>query len=243
MTSVPDSAVAAQRISHGNRLHRLRIARVVQETCDARSFVFEAPFAVGGYLAGQFLTFRVVVDGEERLRSYSMSSSPAVDTFAQVTVKRVPGGVVSNWMNDVLTAGDVIEATRPTGSFVPDSAGHDVVAFAGGSGITPVFSIVKTVLEAAPERRVRLLYANRDRESVIFRDQLLEMAERYGPRLSVTFHHDCDAGIVDRHTVGHMLDSAAADAEYFLCGPEPFTALTQGVLAGHGVDTGRVRSE
>ncbi|MFE9325070.1 2Fe-2S iron-sulfur cluster-binding protein [Nocardia sp. NPDC052278] len=241
---IPALAVKTEP-SAARGLHRVRITRVVQETPDTRSFVLEVPPRYA-YRAGQFLTFRVVVDGQEHYRSYSLSSAPAVDALAQVTVKRMPGGVVSNWMNDVLTVGDEVETSTPAGGFVLDARDGEVVAFAGGSGITPVFSIVKTVLATSP-RRVRLLYANRDHESVIFRRDLVELAERYGPRFAVTFHHDCDADVVDRATIEQWLDTVggetAGDAEYFVCGPEPFMELVESVLATGGVDTERVHSE
>src|SRR3954449_1168514 len=126
-------------------VYSLRVARVIREAMDASSFIFEVPAQFAEkyvYQAGQFLTFRVEVAGVSYLRSYSMSS--AVGEELQVTVKRVPGGVVSNWMNDTLRAGDEIEATVPTGAFVLGDAGREIVAFAAGSGITPVFSILKT---------------------------------------------------------------------------------------------------
>ena len=113
--------------------------RVLGETADASSFVLEVPPELEqafAYRAGQFVTHRVRIDGQSYLRSYSMSSSPDVDDEFQVTVKRVAGGVVSNWMIDSLQAGDVIETTCPAGVFCLATDDADVVAFAGGSGIT-----------------------------------------------------------------------------------------------------------
>src|SRR5436190_14433686 len=138
---------------HG--FHAVRIARVVQETAEASSFVLDIPVELAegfAYEAGQFCTFRVWIDGEPHLRCYSMSSSPDIDADLQVTVKRVPGGVVSNWMIDGLAVGDVIETTCPAGVFCLGADAGDVVAFAAGSGITPVLSIVKTALATTSSR-------------------------------------------------------------------------------------------
>ncbi|RAY16929.1 ferredoxin [Actinomadura craniellae] len=225
-------------------VHALRVVRAVRETADARSFVFEIPAELADkyiYQAGQFLTFRLELDGRTHLRSYSMSSSPAIDDQVRVTVKRVSGGVVSNWMNDTLQPGDEIEATVPAGAFVLGEVERDVVAFAGGSGITPVFSIVKTAL-ATSSRRVRLLYANRDRDSVIFGAELAELAERYGDQLAVTHHHDADSGLVREGEIRPLLDSAG-DAEFYLCGPEPFMELVERTLLAAGVGTDRIHIE
>src|SRR3954466_187036 len=131
-----------EAVGRDHAFHPLPIARVVQETADAASFVLEIPPALATafeYRAGQFVTNRVRIDGQPHLRCYSMSSSPDVDDEFQITVKRVPGGVVSNWMIDELRPGHVIETTCPAGVFclrAEDAADADIVAFAGGSGIT-----------------------------------------------------------------------------------------------------------
>src|SRR5438270_486832 len=183
--------------------HPLRVVRVVGETADASSFVLEVPPELKqafAYRAGQFVTHRVRIDGQSYLRSYSMSSSPDVDEEFQVTVKRVAGGVVSNWMIDTLRPGDLIETTCPAGVFCFGADDADVVAFAGGSGITPVFSLVKTAL-ATTSRPVHLLYANRDRDSIIFGDELERFAERYPDRLDVVHHLDVEQGFIDGDSV------------------------------------------
>jgi len=161
---------------HG--FHPLRVQRVVQETRDTKSFVFDVPTDLHdafAYQAGQFCTFRLPVGDDELLRCYSMSSSPDVDAELVLTVKRVAGGRVSNWLLDEVREGDELALTRPAGVFTLRDRPTPIVAFAGGSGITPVISIVKSAL-ATTGRRVRLLYANRDARSVIFQRQLDELA-------------------------------------------------------------------
>lgn len=143
------------------------------------------------YLAGQFLTFRLC----GTLRSYSMSSSPDTDGSLMVTVKRVPGGLVSGWMHEHLGPGDVVEVTPPAGVFCLRDTAAPMVAFGAGSGITPILSLVKSAL-AVTDRRVRVLTANRDSDSVIFRDTLGELAGRYPGRLEIRHHLDEEHGFV-----------------------------------------------
>lgn len=231
--------------AHG--YHHLRVKEVVQETHDARSFVLDVPAELAdtfGYKAGQFCTFRVRITGEQHLRSYSMSSAPETDRDLTVTVKRVPGGVVSNWFNDRVAAGDVLELTRPAGVFCVRNSERPVVAFCGGSGITPVMSIAKSAL-AATVRPVRLLYANRDRASVIFDDELRSLGDRQAGRLDVHLHLDTDGGFLDAGTVAGFAASAAPglDGDFYICGPGPFMDLVEATLLGAGVDAGRISIE
>jgi ferredoxin-NADP reductase len=221
-------------MAHG--YHVVKVARVIRETADAATFVVDAAFT---YDAGQFLTFRVHVDGEPHVRCYSMSSAPAVDDELRVTVKRVPGGVVSNWMLDTLDAGDEVEVQAPAGFFRLTASDGDLVLFAAGSGITPVFSLLKTAL-ATTDRRVRLLYANHDRDSVIFAGELDALVRQYGDRLDVVHRLDVEHGYVD---AGAVAPFATGDAEFYVCGPTPFMGVVEHALLAGGVDAGRIHVE
>lgn len=236
---------ASQReVPRDHGFHPLRVTRVVRETAEAASFTLDVPAELRGayaYEAGQFLTFRFRIDGQRHLRSYSMSSSPAVDADLAVTVKRVPGGLVSNWMNETLRPGDVVEATVPAGAFCLRPGDGEVVAFAAGSGITPVFSLLKTAL-ATTTRRVRLLYANRDRDAVIFGADLDALVERYADRLEVVHHLDVEQGFVDADALAPFVE-AAAGAECYICGPTPFMDIAEGGLLAHGVAAARIHIE
>lgn len=214
---------------HG--FHPVRIKRIIQETADTRTYVLDTSF---DYQAGQFLTFKVC----GTLRSYSMSSSPATDPELTTTVKRVPGGLVSNWMHDNLSPGDLLEATLPAGVFCLRETGAPLVAFSGGSGITPVLSLVKTAL-ATTDRRVRLLTADRDGESVIFRAALAELAGRYPERLEVHHHLDSLTGFVTETRVKEFT-ADARDADFYICGPDPFMDLVERALLAHGADPGQL---
>jgi ferredoxin-NADP reductase len=221
------------RRAHG--YHHLTVKQVVDETHDAKSFVLDVPADLRDlfeYRPGQFCTFRIHVDGEEYLRSYSMSSAPETDTDLTVTVKRVPGGVASNWLLDHVVAGDVLETTRPAGVFCLQERGTPVVAFCGGSGVTPVISLAKSAL-ASTTRSVSVVYANRGRDSVIFDAMWGEMGRAQPERLAVHHHLDEDSGFLDTEAVGRFV--VRPDADFYICGPGPFMDLVEATLLGAGV--------
>ena len=208
---------------HDHEYHSLTVADVVDETADTRSFVLEIPSGLEeafAYTAGQFCTFRATIDGEPVVRCYSMSSSPDTPDLFTTTVKRVPGGRMSNWMNDNLAAGDTIDVLRPSGLFVLQETDAPVVAFAGGSGITPVISIVKSAL-ATTDRRIRLVYANRSADSVIFADELERLSSASGGRLSIHHHLDSERGFLDAAQCAAFVGDDS-EADFYLCGPGPY---------------------
>jgi ferredoxin-NADP reductase len=216
--------------------HSLAVAEVVEETADTKSFVLDIPPELEGtfsYAAGQFCTFRATIDGETVVRCYSMASSPDVGDAFKTTVKRVPGGRMSNWMNDALSAGDAIEVLRPSGLFVLHETDAPIVAFAGGSGITPVISIVKSAL-ATTTRPIVLVYANRDADSVIFRDELDALESGSPGRLSVHHHLDSDAGFLDPPACAALVGERAG-AHFYVCGPGPYMDTVEAGLELVGV--------
>jgi ferredoxin-NADP reductase len=208
---------------------------VLDETDDAKSFVLDIPAAMQetfGYRPGQFCTFRLSIAGNEYLRSYSMSSAPETDPELTVTVKRVAGGVVSNWLLDHVSAGDVLETTRPAGVFCLRDTDAPVVAFCGGSGITPVMSIVKSALTSTG-RTVKVVYANRDRDSVIFAGALDELCRIHSGRIEIHHHLDAEAGFLDADAVVRLAGDPRAD--FYICGPGPFMDLVESTLRRMGV--------
>jgi ferredoxin-NADP reductase len=207
---------------------RATVSRIIKETADTRTFVLdphEKPFS---YRAGQFCTFHVTVDGEELYRSYSMSSAPETDSELMTTVKRVAGGKVSNWLVDNVVEGDELSMTRAAGTFVLSPTSVPLLAFAGGSGVTPILSLAKSVL-ATTERAVRILCADRDRASVIFEAAIDELVQRYPDRLSVDRHIDAERGLLDPDAVTKFV-GCDTDAECYVCGPEGFMAVVRSAL-------------
>lgn len=223
------------------RARRLRVAEVVRETGDACSLVFDVPDELSGefsYRPGQFLTVRVPADGGAVARCYSLSSSPETGDRPAITVKRA--GYGSAWLVDHVAEGDELDVLPPAGTFTPDSLDADLLLFAGGSGITPVMSIVKSAL-ARGRGQVALIYANRDENSVIFARQLRELAAG-NPRLAVIHWLDSVQG----HPAPAALAALARpfkDYEPFLCGPEPMMEAAREALSALGVEGRRIRTE
>jgi ferredoxin-NADP reductase len=216
--------------------HDLDVVAVIDETADTKSFVLEIPSDLEptfAYTAGQFCTFRATIDGDSVVRCYSMSSSSDVDDRFTTTVKRVPGGRMSNWMNDVLAPGDTIEVMRPAGLFVLHDHGAPIVAFAGGSGITPVISIIKSAL-ANTTREIVLVYANRSADAVIFADELERLRATSSGRLSVHHHLDAERGFLDAAACAALVGERA-DADFYVCGPGPYMDTVEAGLELLGV--------
>ena len=226
---------------HDHEYHDLTVVDVIDETPDTRSFVLEIPPALHEaftYAAGQFCTFRATIEDESVVRCYSMSSSPDTDDPFTTTVKRVPDGLMSNWMNDTLESGDSIEVLRPTGLFVLHEHDRPVVAFAGGSGITPVISIIKSAL-ATTDRRIVLVYANRGPEAVIFADELERLRGASGGRLSLHHHLDSELGFLDAAQCAALVGDVSF-ADFYICGPGPYMDTVEAGLAMLGVESSQV---
>ena len=225
--------------------HELRVARTIAETHDSVSIVLEIPAALEQafhYRAGQFLTFKVPYQGRVLSRSYSLSSSPDVEREHKVTVKRVELGRISNWMNERVRPGAPLMVVPPAGLFVLDAAAtRDLFFWSGGSGITPCISLIKSAL-ATTQRRMQLVYANRDARSIIFREELEALARAHPARL--TLHHSLDdeRGFVGAADV-HARVGGALDQDFYLCGPAAFMDTVEHALREQGVARERIHIE
>jgi 3-ketosteroid 9alpha-monooxygenase subunit B len=232
-------------VSPQRTFHQLQVAEVVTETDDACSLVFTVPPELSGefaYRPGQFLTVRVPHDGQGSVaRCYSLSSSPHTADRHTITIKRVEDGYASNWLADNVTAGTVLDALPPAGMFSPQSLDTDFLLFAGGSGITPVMSIVKSAL-ARGRGRITLIYTNRDERSVIFSQDLRRLAAEAGSRLLVLHWLDSLQGPPTAAAMA-ALARPYASREVFLCGPDPYMAVVRGALAQLGVPAQRIHIE
>ena len=222
----------------------VRVTRVIEETADSRSLEFEVPEALAErlrYRPGQFLTLRVPHQGGWLPRCYSLSSTPLLDEPLRVTIKRVRDGRASNWLCDAVQAGDTLQVLAPAGVFVPRQLGADLLLFGGGSGITPVLSILRSALLAGTGR-ILLIYANRDEASVIFRDSLKVLASAHPQRLQVIHWLDSVQGIA---SVSQLAELARpfVSAEAFICGPGPFMDAAVAALQALGMPSAQVHVE
>jgi len=239
--------------------HALRVAEVIAETSDANSIRFDLPVELRdrfAFKAGQHLTLRATIDGEEVRRNYSLCTAPAEQDW-MVTVKRIGGGLFSNWIGDRLKVGDTIDVMPPHGSFTtqldPARARH-VVGIAGGSGITPVMSLIKTLLRDEPDSRFTLLYGNRDSSSVIFLEALAGLKDKHLGRFEL-YHfleqeeQDIDLfnGMLNRERCAEAIACLVADAadvsDWFICGPGPMMDAAEGALLDRNVPRERIHIE
>jgi len=224
--------------------YSLRVREVIDDTADAKSIVFEVPpehAEAFRYRPGQFLTLRIAHEGRHLLRCYSLASSPLLDEPPRVTVKRVAQGRVSNWICDRVKAGDAIDVKPPAGHFTPHSIDVDFLFFAGGSGITPIFSIISSALVAG-RGRLYLIYANRDEDSVIYCDQLNALENQHPARLKIVHLLDSVQGLP---TVAQLAELSREwiGADCYVCGPEAFMECALEALRGLGVAPNRIHVE
>ncbi|MEV5970793.1 ferredoxin--NADP reductase [Streptomyces sp. NPDC051921] len=207
----------------------VRVVEAVRETSDAVSLVLD-PGADGlAYRPGQFLTVRIPGGGA---RCYSLASSPHTGEPPRITVKRVPGGAGSGWICDRVAVGDALEVLPPAGTFGPADLDRDLLLVAGGSGITPVVSVAKSALTAG-RARVALVYANRDQASVIFRDELRELAEDFPGRFTLTHWLESLQGLPTAELLGPLL-APHADRDAYLCGPVPLMDAAETAVRAAG---------
>ncbi|MCP5261231.1 MAG: phenylacetate-CoA oxygenase/reductase subunit PaaK [Rhodoferax sp.] len=240
------------------RFHSLTVRQVHSTTRDAIAVTFELPpelAAAFDYVQGQYLTLRTTLDGQEVRRSYSICSA-VQDRRLRVAIKRVGGGLFSNWAAEHLRPGIAIDVMPPQGQFhlplEPDARRH-VVAFAAGSGITPVLSIVKTTLLAEPHSQVTLVYGNRSSGSVMFKEELEDLKDSYLGRFNLVWIMSREAqdielfnGRIDYdkccQLLEHWIDPAGIDAA-FVCGPQDMMLAIERALRDKGVDPTRIKTE
>ena len=230
------------------RFHSLKVKDIKRETTDAVSIAFDVPPQIQHefqFKQGQYITVKLNVNGEEIRRSYSLCSSPYGDKEWRVAVKEVADGRASTYMNRTLKEGDVMEVMTPMGNFHSVLSGNNkkhYVLFAGGSGITPMMSIIKSVLYVEKQSKLTLIYANRDEDSTIFNAELEKIVSENADKLTLvnvydapkTAVNDLQKGLltVDRvKAIVDHYDAKNAD-EYFICGPAPMMENIKQALEG-----------
>ena len=230
------------------RFHTLKVKDIRRETADAVSIAFDIPLAIQHeyqYKQGQYITVKLTVNGEELRRSYSICTSPYSEKELRVAVKEVKDGRASTLMNRTWKVGDAIEVMTPMGNFSSVLSGNNkkqYVLFAGGSGITPMMSILKSVLYIEKQSTVTLVYANRDEDSVIFKSEIEKIVSENADRVKVlnvydtpkTQVSDLQKGLLSVDRVKAIVENYGgvnAD-EYFICGPGPMMENIKQALEG-----------
>ena len=237
------------------KFYQLRVCQIQKTTRDAIVVSLEPELGEHfNFIQGQYLTFRKHFGGEEVRRSYSICSGKD-DRQLQVGIKRVDGGAFSNWANSDLRVGDILESMLPMGNFYSQADGQNAqyLAFAGGSGITPILSILKTGLKGELESKYTLIYANRNINTIMFRQELEDLKDIYLDRLSIIHiledgSQDIDLfqGLVDGKKCVELfngwIDIKSVDMA-FICGPKAMMTTISGALKAHGLDERQIRFE
>ena len=238
----------------------LVVKKAVKETADATTFYFGIPENLKdtfAYKAGQYLTFEIEIGGEKVRRSYSLCTFPDVDSDPAVTVKLVENGKMSTFFNTSVKEGDTLQVMPPMGKFVVNSdpsKANNFVLFGGGSGITPLMGISKQVLNTEQNSNVTLVYANRNPDSVIFKQVLADMEKTYGSRFKVIHSYDSAPftwfglkGMLTTDKIENIVKQKIGGSydqyHYLTCGPGPMMEVVKSGLAQIGVPNDQISIE
>lgn len=237
------------------KFHPLTVTDIRNTTKDAVAVTLDPQGSDDfDFIQGQYLTFKLDLDGTELRRSYSICVAPGHGL--QVAIKKVPGGAFSTWANEELAVGDVLYALPPMGQFhapIDTTAARHYLVFAGGSGITPVLSVMQTVLDREPRSHVTLVYANRSVSSIMFREEIEALKNTHLGRLNVVHILEQDAQDIDLFTgrldadkcdrlFANWLDIKSVDLA-FICGPQPMMETIAAALERHGIDPSAIKYE
>lgn len=241
-----------------SRFIPLTVTGIKHDTRDSVVITLKPPAEANGefkFIQGQYLTFRRVFDGEEMRRSYSICAG-VNDGVLRVGIKKVDGGWFSSWANEELKVGDTLDAMKPMGNFhsaLKPEETRRYLGFAGGSGITPMISLIKTVLEAEPKSTFTLVYGNRSTSAIMFREELEDIKNIHMGRLNIVHILESEAGEIELFSgrldrdkcdalFSRWIDVKGADLA-FVCGPEPMMLAVSEALKAHGMDDGAIKFE
>lgn len=252
-----DKKEAAPAAVGGPHYYELTVKKIIKETKDAITIVFAQPANKVGYKSGQFLTLIVPVSGKDVRRAYSLCSSPFTDEDLAVTVKRVDQGLMSNWLPDNLREGSTLKVMEPMGQFTTEFSNTNkrhLVMFAGGSGITPMMSIIKSTLTQEPDSICSLIYCNRDIDSIIFKEQFEKLQTTYEGRLHVI--HVLDqapmnwqgySGLLNHDMLTKLFERIPNwgndKTTYLMCGPEGMMKNVDSLLAARSIPKEKIFKE
>lgn len=238
--------------------YTVKIAKVQEETKDCTSITFEIPQelkSVFAFKQGQYLTLKTNIEGEEVRRSYSLCSSPVEDIW-KVAVKRINGGIFSNYACDVLKAGDELAVLPPAGNFftpVDQNSAKNYIVFAAGSGITPILSIIKTHLALEPNCTFKLFYLNRNAKSIIFKEEIEALRNKYFGRLEIFYFltkEHRDIPLLNGRFTSEKLQELTTKVfdvnsidDCFICGPEEMIFLIRDELVQAGMPKEKIHYE
>lgn len=236
------------------QFYKLKVKKLVKETSDAITVYFDINDDLKNeftYKPGQYLTLRFFIDGKDERRAYSICTSPFIDKDIAVTVKQIENGIVSNYANNKLKEGDEIDVMPPLGNFTHNLSAENqgnYIMFAGGSGITPIMSHIKSILENEPKSKIKLIYANRDMNSIIFNNHLSQLASKYD---SLKIIHKLDDtedrisnGRIDNLYCKEILKNDDLNNSYFfLCGPSGMMNQVEIAFDELNIDKSRIKKE
>jgi ring-1,2-phenylacetyl-CoA epoxidase subunit PaaE len=228
--------------------HTLKVKNIIKETNKTVSIIFDIPQQLEeefAYDAGQYLTLKTNIGGEEVRRSYSISSWKSVDEELKISSKMIDGGRMSTYLFEKLGVGDEMEVMPPMGNFTLSDLKAPLVLFAAGSGVTPIMSILKKALFKG-EQNIYLYYGNRTSEEVIFKSELEELKQKFNNRLLVQHFLSSDGERLDSNRVESIVNGMQADksnAVYYICGPEGMIQASKDGILAAGVNQDQINIE
>ncbi len=238
--------------------HKLQVKKRIQETSDTCSLQFAISEELKNlfqYKSGQYLTLKLNIEGNEERRAYSISSCPITDSFIQITIKNIDGGFVSNYLVNNIAEGDWLEVLPPLGNFIVEPSANKRIQYimiAGGSGITPLMSMIKSILIAEPSSNIVLLYSNRYQDNIIFKDELDQLAVRYPDRFAI--HHFISRQDGNTQYFGRLTPElfksvilekikSLQETEFYLCGPTSLMQSIEQSIDEYGIARTKVHKE
>ena len=240
-----------KKVKTDDRYLNLKVKEVVHIAKDAVNLVFEKPESFD-YQPGQFITIISEIAGKKIRRAYSLCTTPFEDENPAVTVKRVPEGAMSNFLNDKVSSGTELEVMEPMGIFTTEyseSNSRQALFFGGGSGITPLISMLRSILLKEPNSKVTLVYANRSEEYIIFKDLIEELKGKYSDRFNAI--HILESGSSDyegrltEDIIKEVTSKEKCDdkTEFYICGPQPMMDIAEKGLQAVGFKADNIRME